>query len=89
MEDQVLIPRENAHYLLLILIIHIGAYFPSPMHSKLNMPDKGDTEAKFDVDYLTFPFIAVIKLAFSGGSFLFTLGESYTIKRHLYQAAWT
>ena len=63
------------------------AYFPSPIHRKLNTPDKGDTEAKFDVDYLTFPFIAVIKLAFSVGSFLFILGESYTIKRHLYQAA--
>lgn len=30
MEDQVLIPRENAHYLLLILIIHIGGLFPFP-----------------------------------------------------------
>ena len=30
MEDQVLIPRENAHYLLLILIIHIGGLFPVP-----------------------------------------------------------
>lgn len=30
MEDQVLIPGENAHYLLLILIIHIGGLFPFP-----------------------------------------------------------
>ena len=56
MEDQVLIPGENAHYLLLILIIHIGGLFPFPIHSKLNTPDKGDIDAKFDVDYLTFPF---------------------------------
>ena len=89
MEDQILIPRENAHYLLLILIIHIGGLFPFPDTQQVNTPDKGDIDAKFDVDYLTFPFIAVIKLDFSVGSFLFILGESYTIKRHLYQAACT
>ena len=77
MEDQVLI-----WYLYRRL-------FPFPVTQQVNTPDKGDIEAKFDVDYLTFPFIAVIKLAFSGGSFLFMLGESYTIKHHLYQAAGT
>ena len=66
-----------------------GRLFPFPVTQQVNTPDKGDIEAKFDMDYLTFPFIAVIKLAFSGGSFLFMLGESYTIKRHLYQAACT
>ena len=77
MEDQVLI-----WYLYRRL-------FAFPVTQQVNTPDKRGIEAKFDVDYLTFPFIAVIKLAFSGGSFLFILGESYTIKRHLYQAACT
>ena len=34
-----------------------------------------------------FPSIALIKLAFFGGSCMFMLGESYTVERNLYQAA--
>ena len=49
MEDQVLI--------LIPLRTPVSLPQLSPLHSKLNTPDKGDIEAKFDdVDNQTFPF---------------------------------
>ena len=47
MEDQVLMNTNT----------FTDASFPSPLQRKLNTPDKGDIEAKFDdVDNQTFPF---------------------------------
>ena len=64
---------------------------------KSNLYPQGYSEAKPAMIVWTglsdisrhFPSIALIKLAFSGGSFMFMLDGSYTIKLNLYQAAWT